>query len=67
MVGPYVLPHLLTGNHHRDGLLHDLANLLEAAELAVRGRMWYAHDAAQGQFSTVLCEVFSVTTIMPDG
>jgi hypothetical protein len=57
LVGPYVLPHLLTGNHYRDFLLHDLLKLLEDVPLAVKAPMWYMHDDAPEHFSRAVRDV----------
>jgi hypothetical protein len=61
LVGPHVLPHLLTGNHYRDFLLHDLPKLLEDEPLAVRPRMWYMHDGAPTHFSRAVRDVLNNT------
>jgi hypothetical protein len=61
LVGPHVLPHLLSGNHYRDSLLHDLPKLLEDVPLAVRARMWYMHDCAPAHFSRAVRDVLSNT------
>jgi hypothetical protein len=61
IIGQYVLPHRLTGNHYRDILLHDLPKLLEVVPLAVRARVWYMHDGAPAHFSRVVRDVLNNT------
>jgi hypothetical protein len=61
LVGPYVLPHRLTGNHYQDFLLNDLPKLLEDVPLAVRARMWYMHDGASAHFSRAVGDVLNNT------
>jgi hypothetical protein len=60
LLGPYVLPHRLTGNHYRD-----LPKLLEGVPLAEHEcgtcMMVLRHILA------LLWEIFSVTAIMTDG
>jgi hypothetical protein len=54
-------PRLLTGNHCRDFLLHDLTKLLEVVPLADRARMWNMHDGAPAHFSRAVRDVLSNT------
>jgi hypothetical protein len=61
LVGPYVLPHLLTSNHYRDFLLHDLPKLLEYVPMAVRARMWYMHVGSPAHFSRAVLDVLNNT------
>jgi hypothetical protein len=53
LVGPYVLPHQLTGSHNQDFLFHYLPKLklLEYVPLAVRARLWHMHDVAPAHFT----------------
>jgi hypothetical protein len=59
LIGPRVLPLLLTGNHYQNLLLHDLPKLLEGVPLAEHEcgtrMMLLRHTLA------ALCEMFSIS------
>jgi hypothetical protein len=59
LVGSPVLPHRLTGNHHRDFLSHDLPKVLEDVSLAIRPWMWCMHGGAPAHFSRAVRDVLN--------
>nr|CAH7725180.1 unnamed protein product [Callosobruchus chinensis] len=58
-IGPYFLPHRLTGEQYQRFLVHVLPELLEEVPLRERCRMWYMHDGAPAHFSLVARQVLN--------
>nr|CAH7740264.1 unnamed protein product [Callosobruchus chinensis] len=56
-IGPYFLPHRLTGEQNQRFLVHVLPELLEEVPLRERYHMWYMRDGAPAHFSLVARQV----------
>lgn len=56
LIGPFVLPHRLTGNDYLHFLENSLPELLEDVPLNVRRNMWFLHDGAPAHFSHLVRE-----------
>jgi hypothetical protein len=60
LVGPYVFPHQLTGDHYWD-LLNGLPSQLKDESLVAREYTWFMHDGAPPHFSRDVPNVLNST------
>jgi hypothetical protein len=62
LTGRHISSHRFTGNHYRDFLLHDLSELLENVQLAIKSQLWYMHDGAPPHFSLSVWDALNNTS-----